>query len=307
MMRKQKPLMSIIIPTYNRATLLRYTLSSIVDQKFDSSRIEVIIVDDGSTDHTANLTNSYSKFLNLIYLYQEDEGYGVAKARNLGISHATSDILLFVDSGVALEKNCVLEHIKTHITAPGPASVIGYVYGFCTQHKNQIELQKLIDEEGELTKIIDRMDCEGVFLDSRAAEFREFDHRIDLLPAPWAYYWTGNVSLNRNCLFSDRPFFDLLYNGRYGYEDLDLGYRLHQNGVRILVNRKAKSLHFPHKRKMNMQLENEINETAFRNKHSSEVVELFCQNKGTFGFNKLLLTMATDSFFKMESLDVGQL
>src|SRR5687767_14701309 len=119
----------IIIPTYNRSKFLDLTLHSIQHQNFDMNRLEVIVVDDGSSDNTQDVIKKYSNLLNIKYFFQRDEGNRVSLARNVGIENANSDVLIFTDPGVLLDVNCVSEHVNTQLNNKGCASV-GYVYGF---------------------------------------------------------------------------------------------------------------------------------------------------------------------------------
>lgn len=88
--------MSIIIPAHNRAGLLSETLDSIFNQSFRD--YEVILVDDGSTDGTADLIQKYLKKYpeKLRYVYQEKGG--LCKARNRGIEEAGASHIAFLDS-----------------------------------------------------------------------------------------------------------------------------------------------------------------------------------------------------------------
>ena len=83
---------SVIIPTYNRATLLIDTLNSVFSQSVTVN--EVIVVDDGSTDNTKEIVGNYGNKVR--YVYQENQGVSVA--RNHGISLATSRYIAFLDS-----------------------------------------------------------------------------------------------------------------------------------------------------------------------------------------------------------------
>jgi glycosyltransferase involved in cell wall biosynthesis len=83
---------SVIIPTYNRAHVLREAIDSVLSQKY--SDLELLVVDDGSTDHTKEVVSSYTS--KLAYIYQEHKG--VSAARNRGIKHAKGDYLAFLDS-----------------------------------------------------------------------------------------------------------------------------------------------------------------------------------------------------------------
>ena len=88
----QDPFFSVIIPTYNRAELLPRAIESVQEQTFSSW--ELIIVDDGSTDNTAEVVRKYSG--NLRYLQQERGEK--SRARNKGLDHARGKYICFLDS-----------------------------------------------------------------------------------------------------------------------------------------------------------------------------------------------------------------
>lgn len=88
-------LFSIIIPTYNRADDLQRCLISLVNQTFKN--FEVLVCDDGSTDHTKEIAGKFEGKLSLKYFYIENTG-GPAGPRNVGLQHATSDWVCFLDS-----------------------------------------------------------------------------------------------------------------------------------------------------------------------------------------------------------------
>jgi glycosyltransferase involved in cell wall biosynthesis len=73
--KKRMPAVSIIIPTYNRKKLLMYTLDSILKQSISLDLIQVIVVDDGSSDDTAEMVRPYFEEINFKYFFQEDKGY----------------------------------------------------------------------------------------------------------------------------------------------------------------------------------------------------------------------------------------
>jgi len=86
------PFFSIIIPTFNRAALLREALASVARQTFRD--FEVIVVDDGSRDETESVVNSCD--LPVTFLRQENRGPGAA--RNLAIQHSQGRYIAFLDS-----------------------------------------------------------------------------------------------------------------------------------------------------------------------------------------------------------------
>src|SRR4051812_15354057 len=83
---------SVVIPTYNRAELLKVTIQSILGQTVRP--LEIIIVDDGSTDDTANVCASFGP----VVRYMGQRNGGVSAARNAGIRAAQGDWIAFCDS-----------------------------------------------------------------------------------------------------------------------------------------------------------------------------------------------------------------
>ena len=85
------PLVSLIIPTYNRCTLLRQAVASALVQTYPA--LEIIVVDDGSTDGTLEWLASYTGQITVI----QQANQGVAAARNHGFHHAHGEYLTFLD------------------------------------------------------------------------------------------------------------------------------------------------------------------------------------------------------------------
>lgn len=86
---------SIIIPVFNSAHLIEKTIQSVSKQQFQEW--EMIIVDDGSTDHIAEVIDPYTKQDERIKFYQQQNS-GASAARNTGIKHSTYEWLLFLDA-----------------------------------------------------------------------------------------------------------------------------------------------------------------------------------------------------------------
>lgn len=97
-------LVSIIIPAYNVEKYIEKCLKSILEQTYKN--IEVIVVDDGSTDKTAQLIDSISKQDDRIQVIHK-ENSGVSAARNSGIEISTGDYLVFVDGDDYLAEDYV--------------------------------------------------------------------------------------------------------------------------------------------------------------------------------------------------------
>jgi glycosyltransferase involved in cell wall biosynthesis len=93
---------SVIVPVYNSETFLLKCIDSILEQTHHN--IELILVNDGSTDNSGEICNNYAeKDARVRVIHQEN--MGVSAARNTGICHATGDYLQFVDSDDFIDKN----------------------------------------------------------------------------------------------------------------------------------------------------------------------------------------------------------
>jgi glycosyltransferase involved in cell wall biosynthesis len=83
---------SVVIPAYNRADLLRYTLRSVAEQ--DEPVAQVIVADDGSTDDTPALLEEFGA----LHVRNPDGGWGPSRARNAGLERVTTEYVAFLDS-----------------------------------------------------------------------------------------------------------------------------------------------------------------------------------------------------------------
>jgi len=97
---------TVIIPTFNAADKLAACLYALEHQSCPKEKFEIIVIDDGSKDNTADLVKNYK----VHYFYQENKG--PAAARNKGVELALGDIILFTDSDCAPDQNWIQEMAK---------------------------------------------------------------------------------------------------------------------------------------------------------------------------------------------------
>jgi glycosyltransferase involved in cell wall biosynthesis len=89
------PLVSVVIPAFNASSTLQQTLHSVSAQTY--SNLEIIVVDDGSVDHTAVIARAYSETDLRVRLVQKPNG-GVASARNAGTQASSAEFVAFIDA-----------------------------------------------------------------------------------------------------------------------------------------------------------------------------------------------------------------
>jgi glycosyltransferase involved in cell wall biosynthesis len=109
--QSNRPLVSVIVPVYNGERFLGLTLQCIFDQ--DYRPFEVIVIDDGSTDRTAEVAQSFN---GVRYFYQANQG--PAAARNIGLQAARGELIAFLDADDLWETNKLSLQIGYHLAHP---------------------------------------------------------------------------------------------------------------------------------------------------------------------------------------------
>ena len=95
---------AIIVPVYNAEKFLKYSVESMINQTY--SNLEIVLVNDGSTDKSGLLCDEYAQKDNRVKVIHVDNG-GQSRARNIGVKNATADWIVFLDSDDYYEKVAV--------------------------------------------------------------------------------------------------------------------------------------------------------------------------------------------------------
>lgn len=216
--------LSVVIPTHNRADALKTCLKRLAAQEKSENLFdyEVIVVDDGSTDETESVVSSAiaSLEMDLKYIKQEKSHQGVA--RNRGVEKATGEIIVFIGDDIFVESDFLKWHFERHAEHPGESvSVLGF-----TTWDPSLEINDYMK-----------------FLESSGWQFgyqfltAKMIGRADL----YKFFYTSNISLKKS--FFDKERFDEAFTC-YGWEDIELGYRLWKNhGLEIYYEPQAKAFH----------------------------------------------------------------
>lgn len=192
------PRLSVIIPTHDGGAELRQTLAALGNQE---GPFEAIVVDDGSTDGTAEMAESLRLPVPLLVLRQPHRGR--AAARNLGALRATAPVLLFLDADVRPASGFVAAHLRHY------------------QNGDRLGVQgRTVQHPDTLTTTF--MRATNLFPDLTPRR------RKNLSPL---HVMTSNFSVGA-ALFREVGGFDETFAG-YGWEDIELGLRLRQAGVRL--------------------------------------------------------------------------
>lgn len=212
---------SVVIPTYNRKPILEKCLKAMENQRLaDNSSVkgyEIIVVDDGSTDGTVEWLNQAADQFPHVQLVQQSH-LGPAAARNLGVQHASGDTIIFIDSDLVVTERFLQAHAE------------GLAQGY-----HDLRQQGVPEEL-----------CDRVFTYGWVINTCNFDQPTSepfkLTDYSAAYFATGNVAIARKWL-EQAGLFDTRFQ-LYGWEDLELGVRLKQLGLKLIKCPKAVGYHW---------------------------------------------------------------
>ncbi|MGB7085702.1 MAG: UDP-glucose 4-epimerase GalE, partial [Phormidesmis sp.] len=118
------PLVSVIIPAYNATCFIERTIKSVLNQTYQN--LEILVVDDGSSDNTAELVRTLAAVDDRITLL-EQRNAGVAAARNLGIAHATGEFIAPLDADDLWHETNIEKQVEVLVSAD---ETVGMVYSW---------------------------------------------------------------------------------------------------------------------------------------------------------------------------------
>lgn len=208
------PRLSVVVPTYNRASTVARLLEQLADQTLPPSEYEVVVVDDGSkVDPRPELAK-----LELPYrlTVERQANGGPGRARNKGVSLAKGEIVLFLDDDMQVPRVILEEHLRLH--RGGDRNVV----------LGRMSAEVVPGEQRPLfirfhAAILERQAHDGI----EGAEFKATN------------VWTGNISMRRK-LFDEIGGFDVSLEQA---EDTELGIRLKKAGATFIVTDVGHSIH----------------------------------------------------------------
>lgn len=196
------PLISIVVPAHNAESLLPHCLNAILSNDLPRERWELIVVDDASTDGTAAIASGVAD--KVIPLAGPPRG--PAYARNRGFEAARADIVAFIDADV-----CIHADVLSRFTAR-------------------------FSEDDELGAVLGSYDDEPS-APGFVSQYRNLlHHYVHQRNAGYARsFWAGCGAVQRQP-FIEAGMFDENRYGRPQIEDVELGYRMHDKGHRLLLD-----------------------------------------------------------------------
>ncbi|RAP29838.1 hypothetical protein DID78_03080 [Candidatus Marinamargulisbacteria bacterium SCGC AG-343-D04] len=245
------PKISVVIGSYNQGDILKKVLPFYEKQTCHTDDFEVIIVDSTSQDGAQDFLKSYQP--NFTFRYHIQENKGKASARNKGVELARGEYILITDGDMIPDKSLVEEHIKAHQLSPSPCSFEGLAWN----------LESLVwPPQRETMKA------------------QVGKHPKDMSKLGWYYFLTGNISLPKSIFMSNKGFNEIFMG--YGWEDLELGYRLEKKSIPLYYLKSAVNYHY-HVITKEEEIERNIN----KGKSAQTLLKLHPELKLFLGLNPI--------------------
>jgi GT2 family glycosyltransferase len=192
-----RPSVSVIIPVRNGAAHLRSCLQALAQSISD---FECIVVDDGSTDHSAEIAHESGAIV-----LTTGDMQGPAAARNLGAAAAKSDLLLFLDSDICVKPDSLTRVVQLFAAEPDVAAAFGSYDDTPAQQDFLSQYRNLMHH----------------FVHQRSRRIAET-------------FWSGFGAI-RSAVFSAHGGFDTSFS-HPSIEDIELGHRLYRSGCKIVLD-----------------------------------------------------------------------
>ncbi|MGG3465964.1 glycosyltransferase family 2 protein [Neobacillus pocheonensis] len=269
---------TIIMNSYNRFPQCLYTLYSLEFQTFDPAKMEVIFVDDASTDDSCQLAN-YQPPYHFQYIRLRSN-HGRSKAKNIGLQHASGEIIIFLDAELLVEPHFIEMRYQHHLNEQTPtvatcfshyASYTVFEKGFNHQQKLDFvskvrpNLGKLSAHAQNAWKRLPVLTMEKVGLfekdDFEKQSYKHVSFKKAIFPElihiygndltgfhfPWVCTFSP-LSMKKTIVDEVGGFYEGFLG--YGTEDWEFGYRLYKHGVKLINSPSGFVYHQEHPRNL---------------------------------------------------------
>jgi GT2 family glycosyltransferase len=221
MKQAAQPKVSVIIPTYNCALYLREAVMSVVAQR--GVDVEIVVIDDGSTDDTQTVLASLAD-VPMLRMYRQPNA-GVAAARNLGLARSTGDIVCFLDADDVLTEDSLCLRVEA---LQMDRERFGMVFGDWLASPGGGDIHSYFEAANVIPQLMPAIACRH-----RNLVFLGGEEALTACRNDGSLIFTGTVALTREVV--DRTgFFDVT---RTVGEDTDYWFRALQNTRAVCVLR----------------------------------------------------------------------
>jgi glycosyltransferase involved in cell wall biosynthesis len=215
---------SVIMPTYNRLKILQESVQSIEKQTASRQDFELVVVDDGSQDGTWEFLANYQSKTTLNFRYLSQPHAGPAAARNLGINESSGEITILLGDDMLAAPTLVADHLRFH---QEHSALSHGCLGF-------VDWAEGIEVNGLMRHVTSR---DG----GQQFNYEEVETQ-DPENVSWGAFWSGNLSFKKSFTLTHGLFNAEVFKHAL-WEDIELGYRLHNAGLVLHFRKECKAGH----------------------------------------------------------------
>ena len=221
-MKNNYPIVSVVIPTYNRKGKLTRLINSILESNYPLDKLEIIVVDDASTDGTYE---EIAKIFPQVKVIRNGRRRLVAASRNIGFQHSKGEFIFFVDDDNVIDKSCIYELVKLMLTVNdvGVAAPIMYY----------LEDPKRIWCAGVKRNM---MTSKTTYVGNGQIDQGQFVKPFESDDFPNAFMVRRKIMEDEGVLFDEKDF-------PWMYEESDFCYRVKEKGWKVVSVPTAKVWH----------------------------------------------------------------
>lgn len=214
---------SVVLPTYNRFDALERTLHALEKQTLPKELFEIIVVDDGSSDTTHEVLNQFAEHTENRFSYAVlKENGGPAQARNVGLSMIRGSVVLIIGDDIEPDSLLLEKHFYFHKQHSGEKyAMLGHVS---------------FPEELSSSTFMNWLEDDGRNYFFNYAELESGEEAGPI------FFYTCNVSVKAS-LLNKSGWFDESFPYA-SHEDLELGYRLADKGMKLVYDPTARGYHW---------------------------------------------------------------
>ncbi len=226
---KNNPLVSVIIPVYNVEKYIEECIDSVLAQTYQN--IEIILVDDGSTDSSGQICDNYAENNKHIYVIHQQNG-GLSAARNAGLLKADGEYVYFLDSDDYISSDAIEKLVS--ITENDDSDVVFFdAISFFDNSDKEIKQNYIRNNRYSA--------AEGTVVFSQLQKNKEFHSAVPLLFLKKGFLKSNNINFCSGIYYEDMIFtFEVLCSARIVSQCKDaLYYRRYRNNS-IMTSKKNK-------------------------------------------------------------------
>ena len=257
--RPTKKGISVIIPTFNRIDYLYPTLICLLNQNTNFN-YEILIVDSGEdeTEKIIKILKLNDKENKIIYK-KIKRNTNRSLIRNIGAKISKFDILCFLDNDMLVQPTFIQDHFDEHLKTP-------HLIALGKRH-SLLNFDFSVFGEDDLIKNFTELSRLPAYYDER--------DNLNIGIQPWRFVFTHSVSLEKKD-FYEAGGFNIKFGNNWGYEDLELGFRLQKIGCKFKLLENIVSYHQPHFiQSLNEQHSTKENSKLFFKLHNCFEIELY--------------------------------